>query len=148
MQIPFSYPFYRSTLSTILCIKDQYIMIQYSELQNHIVRYSVVQYNTELPCNVHHCTTVQLSAVHDEVQDKFIFNSGGVSSKPKMGIIWKVHFLDVGNFAEWRHLQIKDKTPPKLEIAKGVSTLCKVTKSEISLKMFCNVVKTLEFRSK
>ena len=62
-------------------------MIQYSALQNCIVQYSVVQYNTELPCNVHHCTTVQLSALHDTVQDKFIFNSAGVSSKPKMGII-------------------------------------------------------------
>ena len=36
-------------------------------------------YNTELPCNVHRCIIVQLSAVHDEVQDKFIFNPGGVS---------------------------------------------------------------------
>ena len=63
-------PFCRRRLSTILCIKDQYITIQYSALQNCIVQYNVVQYNTELPCNVNCCTTV-----HDEVQDKFIFNS-------------------------------------------------------------------------
>ena len=60
-------PFCRSTLSTILCIKNQYIMIQYSVLHNCIVQYSVVQYNTELPCNFYHCTTVQLSALHDTV---------------------------------------------------------------------------------
>ena len=73
-------------------------MIQYSALQNCIVQYSVVQYNTELPCNDPCYTTVQLSAVHDEVQDKFIFNSAGVSSKLKMEIIWKVNFLHVGKF--------------------------------------------------
>ena len=116
MHIPFRCPFCRSTLSTVLCIKEQYITIQYSALHNCIVQYSVVQYNTKLPCNVHHCTTVQLSALYDKVQDKFIFNSGGVSSIFEM--------LD--SLAEWRHLQIKDKTPPKLEISKG-STLCKVT---------------------
>ena len=93
-------------------------MIQYSALHNCIVQCSVVQCNTELPCNVHCCTTVQLSAVHDEVQDKFIFNSGGVSSKPKMGIIGKLIFEMLESFAEWRHLQIKDKIPPKLEISK------------------------------
>ena len=92
MHIAMATPFCRSTLSTILCIKDQYITIQYSVLQNCIVQYSVVQYNTELPCNFHHCTTVQLSTLHDTVQDKFIFNSVGVSSKPKKGIIWKVNF--------------------------------------------------------
>ena len=43
-------------------------------------------------------STVQLSALHDTVQDKFIFNSASVSSKPKMGIIWKVHFWNVGQF--------------------------------------------------
>ena len=80
-------------------------MIQYSALQNCIVHYSVVQYNTELPCNVHRCTTVQLSALHDKVQDKFIFNSAGVSSKLKMGIFLKVHFLNVGKFA-------RVETPP------------------------------------
>ena len=98
LHIAMATPFCRSTLSTILCIKDQYIMIQYSVLQNCIVQYSVVQYNTELPCNVHHCTTVQLSALHDTVQDKLIFNSAGVSSKPKKGIILKVNFWNVGQF--------------------------------------------------
>ena len=73
-------------------------MIQYSALQNYIVQYSVLQYNAELSCNVHYCTTVQLSAVHDEVQDKFIFNYVGVSSKLEMDIIWKVNFLHVGKF--------------------------------------------------
>ena len=67
-------------------------MIQYSALQNCNVQYSVVQYNTELPCNVHCYTTVQLSAVHDEVHNKFIFNSGGVSNKLEMEITWKVNF--------------------------------------------------------
>ena len=81
-------------------------MIQYSALQNCIIQYSVVQYNTELTCNVHCCMTVQLSAVHDKMQDKFIFNSGGVSSKPKMGIIWKVNFLNVGKFG-------RVETPPE-----------------------------------
>ena len=76
----------------MLCIKYQYITIQYSALQNCIVHYSVIQYNTELPYHVHCCTTVQLSAVHDEVQDKLSFNSGGVSSKLEMEIIWKVNF--------------------------------------------------------
>ena len=98
LHIPFSCPFCRSTLSTTLCIKDQYIVAQYSALQNCIEQYCVVQYNTELPCNVHHCITVQLSALHDKVQDKFIFNSAGVSSKRKMGIIWKVNFWYVGKF--------------------------------------------------
>ena len=70
-------------------------MIQYSALQ-----YSVVQYNTELTCNVHWCITVQLSAVHDEVQDKFIFNSGGVSSNLEMEIIWKLIFDTLESFAE------------------------------------------------
>ena len=78
---------------------------RYSALQNCIVQYSVVQYNTELPCNVHRCTTVQLSALHDKVQDKFIFNSGGVSSKQKMGIIWKIIFLNVEKFG-------RVETPP------------------------------------
>ena len=73
-------------------------MIQYNALYNCIVQYSVVQYNTELPCNVHHCTTVHLSALHDKVQDRFIFNYAGVSSKPKMEIIWNVHFWKVGIF--------------------------------------------------
>ena len=80
-------------------------MIQYSALQNCIVQYSVVQYNTEQPCNVHQCTTVQLSTQHDKVQDKFIFNSAGVSSKLKMGIIWKVNFWNVGKFG-------RVETPP------------------------------------
>ena len=72
LYIPFSCPISMSKPCTILCIKDQYIMIQYSALQNCIVQYSVVQYNTE-----------QLSEVYDKVQDKFIFNSIGVSSKSK-----------------------------------------------------------------
>ena len=91
-------------------------MIQYSALQNCIVQYSVIKYNTELPCNVHHCTTVQLSALHDTVQDNFIYNSAGVSSKPKMGTIWKVHSGMLENLAERSHPHFKDKTPPKLEI--------------------------------
>ena len=105
LHIPFICPFCSSTLSTILCIKDQYIMIQYSAFQNCIVQYSVVQYNTELPCYVHRCTTVQLSALHDKVQDKCFFNYAGVSSKQKMGIIWKVHFWNFGKFG-------RVETPP------------------------------------
>ena len=105
LHIPFSCLFWRSTLSTLLCIKYQYITIQYSALQNCIVHHSVVQYNTELTWNVHLCTTVLLSAVHDEVQDQIIFNSRGVSSKHKMGIIWKVNFLNVGKFCRM-------ETPP------------------------------------
>ena len=35
--IPFSCPFCRSTPSTVLCIKYQYITIQYSALQNCFV---------------------------------------------------------------------------------------------------------------
>ena len=89
-------------------------MIQYSALQNCIVQYSVVQYNTDLPCNVHHCTTVQLSALHDKVQDKFIFNSAGVSSKQKIGIIWKVHFWNIGKFARVETPHIKDKNLSKV----------------------------------
>ena len=99
-------------------------MIQYSALQNCIVQYSVVEYNTELPCNVHHCTTVQLSALHDIVQDKFIFNSAGVSSKPKIGVIWKkIIFGMLEILSEWRHPHFKDKTPPKLEISKDMELL-------------------------
>ena len=51
----------RNTLSTILCIKDQYIMIQYSALQNCIVQYSVVQYNTIQNCHVMFITVPQCS---------------------------------------------------------------------------------------
>ena len=134
-------PFCRSTLSTILCIKDQYITIQYSVLQNCIVQYSVVQYTTELPCIVHHCTTVQLSALHDTVQDKFIFNSAGVSSKPKRGSFGKLIFGMFDNLAEWPHPHFKDKTPLKLEISK-------YQKFDISLIIFCNVLRTQEFSSK
>ena len=44
LHIPFC-PFCRSTLSTVLCIKSQYIRKQCCALQNCIVQYSVVWYS-------------------------------------------------------------------------------------------------------
>ena len=75
---------------------------EYHSLHQRSVHYNIVQcivqYHTELPCNVNPCTTVQLSASHGKVQDNFFFNPGGVSSKHKMEIIWNVHFWNVGKF--------------------------------------------------
>ena len=95
---------------------EYHTLHQYSALHNCIVQYNVVQYNTVLPCNVHYCTTVQLSALHDTVLDKFILNSAPANRK--WGSFEKFFIAKLDNLAEWRHPQIKDKTPPKLEISK------------------------------
>ena len=51
------------------------------------------------------------------------------------------------NLAEWPHPHFKDKSPQKIGNFKG-STLCKVEKLDISLIIFYNVLRTLEFSSK
>ena len=59
----------------------------------------------------------------------------------KWKIFGKFIFEMLESLAEWRHLQIKDKPPQKLEIASIFFFF------EISLNIFCNVIKTSDFSS-